>query len=424
MAAAGYLFSSWHKTPEYVELFELTTDQDEVILRDKGGPAYVEGQVKLNITEPLQGAKCILFRFIAGVIAKFDDPEFSANLRGPQRLTDQTLKLWEPTDDDDQPVPLEAGKHNFTFRVKIPDHMPPSLRFERGHVQYMLVATIIWEPRTFCGLPCIPMSRLPTVSKKEVFVRKPPATIEPIVETLKQLTEGEEKKVRIVEQKGENGVAGGRTLWNPVPEVEVALPTVHAIPSENIPVTINASGGASLVELKWQLRQHHSFLFTHNAGFSFMGGKVDSASNVISEKNVKEKHFLQKQYIYTPETGHYPGLEHAVDVPILAPFEDLHKAAELCPDVETNVLKVHHIIQLEIKYRPKGATPKDEPQESKVEVPIVFYVAPSAFPTAVAEIEGAEKDGKDTLSLPDYEEKAPALPTYAEDEEGVRRRKV
>lgn len=149
--------------------------------------------------------------------------------------------------------------------------MPPSLRFPRGQVQYMLVAAIEWES-TCCGIPAPFWSWKPITAKKEVPVRKIPGKIDSTIrKLLSDIPEADEKEVRFMDpaDEPEGGLTRrspiarrlrtGRTIWSPIPEIDISLPSMFPISDALIPVTIDATAEAEIVEFQWSLRQHASY---------------------------------------------------------------------------------------------------------------------------------------------------------------------
>ncbi|KAJ3002730.1 hypothetical protein HKX48_002128, partial [Thoreauomyces humboldtii] len=128
------------------------------------------------------------------------------NLRGPERLVDRTINLWERDDPDNSSVVLGAEHHEFAFALRIPGHMPPSLKFARGHVQYILVASVEWDA-TICGFSLPFYWRDPLTVKREVPVRRIPGKVECVMRKLKDIPDADEKRVRVLlhDEDGDGG---------------------------------------------------------------------------------------------------------------------------------------------------------------------------------------------------------------------------
>ncbi|TPX55719.1 hypothetical protein PhCBS80983_g05093 [Powellomyces hirtus] len=437
-------FTQWtmsvpSQLPAAIDVYDIVLDKPEVVLEDDetaSGPfSKLEGVVRLHLNEPLPGVRAISFRFVAGAVAKFDDPEYNANLRGPERLFDRTINLWDVEDPENTSRILPVAYHEFRFALKIPGHMPPSLRYPRGQVQYMLVAAIEWE-NTICGLNLPFWSWSPITTKKEVPVRKIPGKIECVIKKLKDM-ETDEKRVRVL-QDGEETLAvpssTGKTVWSPVPEIEISIPTRHPTTGNVVPVMIDTTDNATITSFKWTLRQHASFSYMYNIT---LRGPVDSPHNAISPRKREEKFILKNTHVYRPETGEEKSSSHhGLLIPLLN--DNPLPEAELIEDLDTTVMTIRHYAKLQVTYRlnttptasGSAADGKDD-TEAEIELPIVLYVLPSSAPSDAQRdnaIEAPIAAAAQPVDLPPTSEEPPAYvetsspPMY--EEEGVRRRRA
>ncbi|KAJ3180488.1 hypothetical protein HDU87_001997 [Geranomyces variabilis] len=437
------------QTPAQIDTYDIQLDKPEVVLSEDGVVAAgeasllerLEGVVRLHLNEPLPGVKAVSFRFVAGAVAKYDDVEFNANLRGPERLFDRTIALWDADDPENPSRILGADYHEFRFALKIPGHMPPSLRYPRGQVQYMLVAAIEWEP-TVCGFTVPFWSWSPVTTKREVPVRKVPGKLECIVRRLKELGV-DEKRVSVLSDDAADGDNGGipsttgRTVWSPVPEVAVSIPTRHATTATIVPVMVDLFDGASLVSFRWTLRQQANFEYKYNIA---VRGPIDSPNNAITTKNREERFVLKNAFTFRPDEHDDGAAADATHHPIYIPLVNAPDGAqrhdvqtELVEDLETTVMTVRHFAKLEVVYRLKDASSTDQDIEAEIELPIVLYIPPthptvSPIPAPIAV--AAQAAGDESAQPPAYAEDTaqPPPPTYAGDETtdsaGVRRRRV
>ncbi|KAJ3023918.1 hypothetical protein HKX48_009125 [Thoreauomyces humboldtii] len=414
----SWLMSS--EPPPEIDTYDILLDRDEVVLDEDQAQENpfqrIEGVVRLHLTDPLVNVKAITFRFVAGAVAKYDDDELMANLRGPERLVDRTINLWDRTDPTCSAI-LGPEYHEFRFALRLPSSMPPSLKYERGHVQYILVAGIEWEPSTVCGVSLPFWTRSPVTVKKEVTVRRIPGKIDAV---FRRLTEAEEKKVKVVVvANDEAGSWSGKTIWSPSSDdpdmIKVTIPTSHPTTDHAVPVKVHLADGTTLTRLRWTLRQHASFVYNYNVSTV---GAVDSPSNLVAKKTRDERFILRNTFVHRPED---PAAEvHHVSVSLLN--DDPLPEAELVQDVETSVMTIHHSVTLQIGYRVANAL---EDEESEIELPIVLYVPPTV--EVVDRTPGAVTSGVDCVPVYEEEEEEEGgeePPVYVAGGEGVRRRKA
>ncbi|TPX68341.1 hypothetical protein SpCBS45565_g03157 [Spizellomyces sp. 'palustris'] len=377
------------KHPPEIDIYDIILDRQEVVLREDekaAGPySKLEGVVRLHLNSPLKGVRALSFRFVAGAVAKWDSPELNANLRGPERLFDRTIYLWDKSDPDAAPY-LDAQQHEFRFALKIPGRMPPSLRFPQGQVQYMLVAAIEWEATCF-GIPVPFWSWRSIITKKEVPVRKIPGKVESVIRRLKDMSHHDEKKVWILYSGDVNEgnesrslrrpLDSGRTVWSPIPVIDITLPTRFPLTDPVIPVTVHTVEDAELIELRWTLRQHALYRYMYNMA---LRGPIDTSTHAIPPKQREEEEVLRTSYVYRAEPSdplNQPASNrHELRIPLLddPPASEI----EALEDLDTSVMKFQHVVHIHIIYRSNSDIDGERSEEeAEIDLPIILYNPPS-----------------------------------------------
>lgn len=67
--------------PSQIDCYDIVLDRAEVVLNDDELGAC-EGVVRLHLNDKLPSVRALSFRFVAGAVAKMDDPEVGVVLTG------------------------------------------------------------------------------------------------------------------------------------------------------------------------------------------------------------------------------------------------------------------------------------------------------------------------------------------------------
>ncbi|KAI9094631.1 hypothetical protein DFS34DRAFT_237486 [Phlyctochytrium arcticum] len=482
-------YTSWNMSqdlPTCLADFQIELDHPEVVLRAdegvtdpgraRGDVPRLQGKVVLACLEEMTNVRAVTLRFVGGVVSKRVADSSDVQLRGPQKLFDRSIYLYEKANSEASPPTLTATTHTFHFALKLPTHMPPSMKYPRGQVQYMLVASLEWEPT--CWGIAIPGFRgwRNIVVKREVIVRKVPGRMEDMVRRVQQevTDDGEEKRVTVVESATSPSRSSfalpadedepdafmdllpAVLTWSPHSTLSLAYPARHPLTNPPTPLPVTLTSTSSLTNfdsMTWSLRQHEKLTFTHVAGFQ--RSNLDAPQNAIRAQEAEVEAVLRAESVL-PEGEWQMGDSTDVDctalwhanVPLLDEdivFEDVRES------LDTEVLKIHHYADIILTYThpiessssPESVAREDESKSSSptasdppktttttthISLPIILYIPPQ-HPEFVPEEE--EVDDRP----PAYKAGEEGPPGYGDVEDaedaplvaggpGLRRRKV
>ncbi|KAI9011118.1 hypothetical protein BC832DRAFT_549733 [Gaertneriomyces semiglobifer] len=402
----SWVTSDQSQYPPQVDCFDIVLDRPAVevgwpertpttISPTAGSFGKLEGVVKLHLNSVLNTVKAISFRFVAGAVAKLDGPQESYMLRGPQRLFDRTVSLWEST--DSQPY-LQAQEHAFRFALKVPSHMPASIQFEGGQIQYMLVASVHWKNITLCGLslPTFLQWR-PVVINCEVPVRHVPS----VAAVVRRIQSRDQKQVRVAIPDSESSVP--KTIWTPAQDVEVSVPVILSARDETVPVDLHLPASAELVSFQWKLEQHATYQYMYNVT---VRGPEPLPSKGCPP-GIRDESGTLAEYKYPEEVEGPEENEKAetvadealiIRVPLITGTD--RENAEVVDDVETLVISVHHTAQMNIAFKTHSGS--DDLTRASITIPIVIYSPCPTLPEPMQETGDAEPPAYDEAPPPGY----------------------